>query len=98
MTDFEVVEITLICIGCNKQPHELSEYSAMAMSEWTDAVQGNPDRIPWNEVPVAEQNEVIDEWAWYNEGTLNQTNGHYVCTACYIKMGQPTSREGWKAP
>lgn len=32
------------------------------------------------------------------EGTYNVENGHFACTPCYIKMGQPSSRFGWKAP
>jgi hypothetical protein len=33
-----------------------------------------------------------------NEGTYNPENGHFCCTNCYIKIGMPSSREGWKAP
>ena len=32
------------------------------------------------------------------EGTLNPENGHFACTMCYIKMGQPSSTYGWVAP
>jgi hypothetical protein len=33
------------------------------------------------------------------EGTYNQTNGHFCCTDCYIAIGMPTaSGRGWKAP
>lgn len=27
-----------------------------------------------------------------NEGTLNETNGHYRCTECYIRSGQPPGK------
>lgn len=33
-----------------------------------------------------------------NEGTFNQRNGHFACTECYIKLGQPSSPSGWVAP
>ena len=39
-----------------------------------------------------------EEYVWAEEGTLNHANGHFACTACYIKMGSPSSRYGWKAP
>lgn len=32
------------------------------------------------------------------EGTLNQDNGHFLCTACYIEAGEPSSPGGWHAP
>ena len=39
-----------------------------------------------------------DQYVWREEGTLNKSNGHFLCDACYINAGQPSSREGWKAP
>ena len=39
-----------------------------------------------------------EEYVWDQEGTLNHANGHFACTECYIKMGSPSSRYGWKAP
>ena len=32
------------------------------------------------------------------EGTYNPDNGHFVCTPCYLDMGAPSSRKGWRAP
>ena len=32
------------------------------------------------------------------EGTYNPENGHFLCTACYVKYGMPSSPTGWKAP
>lgn len=32
------------------------------------------------------------------EGTLNPENGHFLCTACYIRRGMPSSRKGWVCP
>lgn len=41
-----------------------------------------------------------DAWVWENESTLNVDNGHFACTGCYIKMGQPVGKFGsrWVAP
>lgn len=39
-----------------------------------------------------------DDYVWAEEGTLNLNNGHFLCTACYIKAGQPSSKHGWRAP
>lgn len=54
----------------------------------------------------------IDEYVFYaqlndmtpldfvmtEEGTYNGENGHFACTDCYIKMGEPSSPQGWVAP
>jgi hypothetical protein len=32
------------------------------------------------------------------EGTYNKTNGHFLCTPCYIRVGQPSTDHGWVAP
>lgn len=32
------------------------------------------------------------------EGTYNKTNGHFLCTSCYIDAGCPSSNTGWVAP
>lgn len=37
-------------------------------------------------------------YAWNNEGTLNTTNGHFLCMDCYIREGMPSSPSGWVAP
>ncbi len=40
-----------------------------------------------------------DAFVRSNEGTLNESNGHFACTECYIAMGMPTAPgRGWKAP
>lgn len=39
-----------------------------------------------------------EEFVRTNEGTLNPANGHFACTACYIAMGMPTTKRGWRAP
>lgn len=39
-----------------------------------------------------------DEYVKREEGTYNPKNGHFLCTACYVAVGMPTSPRGWKAP
>jgi hypothetical protein len=39
-----------------------------------------------------------DEFVKREEGTYNEENGHFLCTSCYIKAGQPSASGGWKAP
>lgn len=31
------------------------------------------------------------------DGTYNPDNGHFCCTMCYIRIGQPSSPFGWTA-
>ena len=39
-----------------------------------------------------------DDFVRYEEGTYNSENGHFLCTMCYIRAGQPSSPKGWIAP
>ena len=39
-----------------------------------------------------------EQYVIEEEGTYNPTNGHFVCTECYIRIGCPSSEKGWKAP
>ncbi len=32
------------------------------------------------------------------EGTYNPSNGHFLCTPCYVKAGMPSDPRGWVAP
>lgn len=32
------------------------------------------------------------------EGTYNPVSRQFACTECYIAMGMPASRDGWRAP
>jgi len=38
------------------------------------------------------------EYVRMEEGTYNSSNGHFVCTPCYLAMGAPSSPKGWVAP
>lgn len=39
-----------------------------------------------------------DTYVKNEEGTYNRKNGHFLCTSCYIRAGQPSSSAGWIAP
>ena len=68
----------MICIGCERQPHQIPEY--------IDG--GYHAKITPREYVARE------------EGTYNKVNGHFCCTKCYIRLGQPTGENGqrWVAP
>lgn len=38
------------------------------------------------------------EYVQTEEGTYNKTNGHFLCTDCYIVAGMPSTDRGWVAP
>jgi len=38
-----------------------------------------------------------DEYVAQEEGTLDRETGAFLCTACYIQFGMPTSPTGWTA-
>lgn len=42
--------------------------------------------------------EEREEYVRTQEGTYNPSNGHFLCDACYIEYGQPSSPTGWKCP
>lgn len=62
-----------VCVVCGRPPAEIPEYADMA----------NPDS------PGYEGYKSADEAVRYNEGTYNINNGHFYCTADYIKVGMP---------
>ncbi len=39
-----------------------------------------------------------DEYVAHEEGTYNPSNGHFLCTICYIKAGMPSAKGGWVTP
>lgn len=54
----------------------------------TEADGGNPD------------SEDVNDFVRREEGTYNSANGHFACTPCYVKLGQPSGpgRRRWIAP
>jgi hypothetical protein len=85
MSNYEPVNAPqAICTGCNKKPSELSEY-VTAAKEMTE----------YEDVECTP-----DDYVWAEEGTMNRLNGHFLCTKCYIKAGQPSGpgNQRWVAP
>lgn len=74
---------SLVCVGCLKDPEEIDGLQEMASQ-------------------VSEEGERyyrdVRDYVVQEEGTLNRYNGHFLCDACYIAWGMPTSPTGWKAP
>ncbi len=53
-----------------------------------------------SEIPeyLAEMPEFSPAEMAFGDGTYNRETNHFCCTECYIKIGMPTTPEGWKAP
>jgi hypothetical protein len=73
------------CCRCLREGPEINEY---VMQAWGECDEGSPEPPP----------EVVEDYIWCNEGTLNRSNGLFACTSCYIAMGQPSSPSGWTPP
>jgi hypothetical protein len=43
-------------------------------------------------------NKQVAQYVISEEGTYNRANGHFLCDACYIKNGMPSSDRGWVCP
>lgn len=58
-----------------------------------------PAELPEYSKEMTESSLSPEDFVWAEEGTLNEDNGHFACTECYIAMGQPSAPfPGWKAP
>lgn len=55
-----------------------------------------------NEIPglewEAEQEDMSAAEYAREDGTYNPETDHFACDGCYIKIGMPSSPEGWIAP
>lgn len=49
------------------------------------------------ELAVSEGLAGPEEAVIREEGTYDPVTGNFCCTDCYIRIGMPTSRKGWKA-
>ena len=58
----------------------------------------NPDEIQEYVEMAGLENMTPDDFVREEEGTFNRSNGHFLCTDCYIAAGMPSSPEGWVAP
>lgn len=45
-----------------------------------------------------EEGQSATEYVLDGEGTLNLTNGHFLCDGCYVRNGMPSSDRGWVCP
>ena len=57
-----------------------------------------PEEIEEYSPEMTETDMSPTDYVIAEEGTFNDQNGHFACTACYIAIGMPTSRRGWVAP
>jgi len=75
-----------VCNGCLFEAKDIEEYVAAAEEINAELGEGEREMTP-------------DDYVWQEEGTLNPKNGHFLCTACYIKAGMPSAPgPGWVAP
>lgn len=52
-------------------------------------------------IEAATENEMsVEDYVREEEGTYNPSNGHFLCTDCYIAAGMPSRRypDRWIAP
>ncbi len=59
-----------------------------------------PEEIEEYVEAAAEEEMTPDDYVAQEEGTYNRHNGHFLCTHCYIKAGQPSRPfpDKWVAP
>ena len=57
-----------------------------------------PEELLEYVMAVEDTPETPSHYVKFNEGTYNRKNGHFLCTDCYLKVGAPSSPQGWKAP
>jgi hypothetical protein len=48
--------------------------------------------------PAEQDGMDVDAYVRAEEGTYNKENGHFLCTSCYIRAGEPSSPRGWVCP
>ena len=51
-----------------------------------------------DETPTDERRRRRERFVRNEEGTLNTTNGHFLCNKCYIEAGMPVRPGGWTCP
>ena len=74
--------------SCGRFASEMSYLDSF----WAESQQ-EFDETPPEEIPIKRVQYVLRE-----EGTLNTSNGHFLCDSCYIKAGMPSSPSGWVCP
>lgn len=83
-----------VCQGCLLEAADIEEYvlAAEECNENQMAAQARAEEFI-DTTPMTP-----DDYVWQEEGTLNQENGHFYCTTCYIAIGMPSSSSGWVCP
>lgn len=69
------------CAVCRKEPHQLPEYVEAAANYNQELLEDESQGAP-----ISEEDFVRTE-----EGTFNSSNNLFVCTLCYIRVGQPSN-------
>lgn len=59
-----------------------------------------PEEIEEYITDAEESDMTPDDYVKTEEGTYNETNGHFLCTDCYIRAGMPALPypQKWIAP
>lgn len=57
-----------------------------------------PDKIAEYVRAAADEDITPEHYVVREEGTYNPETRTFACTRCYIAIGQPSTRYGWKAP
>lgn len=96
----------------NLKQYALREMSGGAKLEWHDEPEkseftGEPfdpgcgryaSQIPGLGEFAEDANLSRADYVRREEGTYNPDTNHFLCDACYITAGMPTSSTGWKCP
>lgn len=49
-------------------------------------------------IEAAKMSEMsVEDFVREEEGTYNPSNGHFLCTDCYVDAGMPSTENGWVA-
>lgn len=80
------MELVPFCPGCSRFASEMKE-----LDEFITGDPGGDEAVP----ATPEERE---EYIRTEDGTYNLENGHFLCDPCYMRLGMPSSEEGWVCP
>lgn len=80
-----ITEADLVCFNCHRTPEQIEEYV---------------DEAAYINKETGSTQWTAGKYVMAEEGTLNQENGHFACTDCYIALGMPAvpAPGRWVAP
>lgn len=85
------------CARCHRHPSEISEYVDIVKSEDLPLrVQPDKDGSEITD-PAMILHLMVEDYIVSDEGTYDPSSGFFLCTHCYIAVGMPSSRQGWRA-